>query len=290
MPRKGIEDLPEEIGTRFKKMWNLSSTLPKWFWFFYIVMFLFILISGIIVISMNILSDLSSSDDVNLAPHLSVIMLSTIMLLYMIQILAAVWLSLKKQSQKIVDIHGTWAIVQVPESNFTWTIRDFRDSSGPWILLIVAIFLPTMLSFIPHTMLVFSDIIQVDGDSPLTETDLQIIGLIYYLCVSLIAVLITMEASFLMNLRDVGGIWTSMLLASMVIDIISLFFLHNIGSPLQWKGTGFEGGATGVYIFFLIFFSFFSSFLTILFARASREMVFEALVLDSKDKVSQKTS
>ena len=286
MENKTDTNLLKESSSVASKLVEKLIPMPKWIsWV--CILFILIFFSAIIIYMLiNVIFGLTFQGSINLKSHLSMVMFFGMITLYITQLFAATWLSLNKQSNQIVDVHGTWTMVQIPESTFSWTIRDFGSSSGPWILLIVAIFLPTMLSFIPHTMQIFLEVTETDSTN-LTLHELQVTGIVYYFCVSLIAVLVTMEASVLMNLRDIGGIWTSMILASMVIDIIGLFFLHSIDSPLAWKGDGFESGGTGIYMFLYIFFCFLSSFFTILFARANREMIFEALVLESGKRHSQ---
>lgn len=296
----------ENKGTDSKSAWiwlkrrmHDSHTTHNFIRFFWIIVLSFVVIFCLLVLSYILWSiiKLLIIEDENvkkgrLASQFYIIALSFMMLLYVIQTAGAIWFSAKKESNKIIEISGVYRNVEIKESVMRWTIRDFLSYGGPWILSIVAIFLPVMLSYIPHTMLIFPENVIRNSDISVV-TDFETSALIYYMCISIVAVLITVEASILLSLRDIGGIWMGMLLASIIMDIISLFFLNSIGSPFRWINFNLTISGTASYMSLLTLFCFISSFVTIIFARSSREMIFEALVVekssDRKDKDTQKS-
>ena len=215
-------------------------------------------------------------------------MMSVVIILYVIQAFTAIAMSLKSQEKRVVEVHNEWKEVRLDGSSlFKWTIDDAFHNNGPWIFLIVAIFLPVVLSVIPDIISMFAnDNFKISSGSFLTETKFKTTGIIYYLCLSLIAVFITIEASILMSLKDIAGVWIGMILAAMILDITSFLILYGMGDPREeWDGKKFEvSGAE--FIFVLAYVCTISSLLTIMFARASREMIFEALVMERTDQIA----
>ena len=265
--------------------------------FLWIILLPFIVIACISALLYLLFSVEEYTEKERLTSQFYIIILSFMILLYLIQVLVAIVFSFKEGSKKTIEIDRVHGDVEIRESVMYWTIRDFRSSGGPWILFIVAIFLPVMLSYIPHTMLILPENRIVEaGMTDVSVANFGTSALIYYICISIIAVLITVEASLLLSLRDIGGIWIAMLLASIIMDIISLFFLNSMGSPFEWitdKSYPAILGSTTLFMSLLAFICFISSFVIIIFARSSREMILEALVVekssDRKDEDTQKS-
>ena len=214
------------------------------------------------------------------------IILSIIIFLYVLQFFAVLSISIRQpQRTRVVEVHGKWRAVHLEESSsvLRWTINDAIHNSGPWIFFIVAIFLPVMLSIIPDVFLVLEndEISEITEDFFLTKAEFAVTSIMYYLCLSLIAILITIEASILMNFKYTAGVWIGMILASMILDITSFLILYSMGDPLEkWNKDEQIFVTTGPQLFvFLAFFCTISSSFTIMIARASREMVFEALAI-----------
>ena len=181
-------------------------------------------------------------------------MLSIVVTLYIIQTFAAIWMSLKPQKTRIVEVRGIWKEVYLERiSILGWTKDDAFRSSGPWIFLIVAIFLPVMVSIIPDVVSTLSSDAtdRMKETTILTKTRFMITGITYYLCLSLIAVLITVEASILMSLKDTAEVWIGMVLVTIILDIASFLVLYGMEDPLEkWNGQGFE--ATGPEYFLIL--------------------------------------
>ena len=243
----------------------------------------------VLIVSIAIALYLSGFEP-ELATSVYILILVFFIFFYLFHFFAAIYLSNKNQPKKIIGRNGIQKNVILKESVMEWTIDDLFNSAGAWILFIVAIFLPVMLSFIPNVMLilptefVFKDTVlgtKFVGLQDSRVSDFKKAALIYYMCAYVITILIAVEASLLMNISDTGGVWIGMLLVSMIMDIISLYFLNNIGSPINWKidnKEAFAIGGTMSFLLFMIIICFISSFATILFSRSSREMIIEALV------------
>ena len=254
-------------------------------------------IVSILPILMFFLEEIEKGELDSLPADTVTYMLIIVIILYMTQAFTVTLMSLKRPKIGVVVVHGRSKEIPLTGiSILTWTISDTIRNGGPWVFLIVAIFLPVMLSFIPDAILISSRDTNVSiPEDPvpsgvfLSEVKFRIAGMMYYLCLSLIAVLITVEASILMNLKDTAGFWIGMVLVSTILDIASFLILYSMGDPLEkWNGQGFEA-AGAVYFLLLAFFCTISSFLTIVFARASREMIFEVLVLERIESEEEAT-
>lgn len=272
----------ENAGTR-----TVFTKIFRHVFIVWIIAVIIAVITSIPLASIFIIRTIEEERSELLPSTIATYMLTTVIALYIIQALTAVWMSLKPQKIKVVEIHDRYKVILLNGSSILrWTIDDAIRNSGPWIFLIVAIFLPVMLALIPDVVLISSrdpDIKIPTDESFLSEGEFRITSIMYYLCLSLIAVLITLEASILMNLKDVAGIWIGMVLVTMILDIVSFLVLYGMEDPLgKWKGLGFEV-AGAQYFFLLAYFCTISSFLTIMFARASREMVFETLVIEGAE-------
>lgn len=202
-----------------------------------------------------------------------------LIIFYAAQAFIAVALALRKIGMFTIMFAGESKKIEIGLSPFQWTFQNIESFVLSWVFLIVALLLPVMFTFIPDAMLVY------DPPNPgltqiLSTNGLEHAASVYYFCIALLVVFITMEVSFLLNLRDIGGPWVPMLLAALAIDLISLYFFNRMGNPLGWEGSSFEKGTTG-FMFWVGVFCFLSSFMTILFSRAQREMVLEGLVSPS---------
>lgn len=199
-----------------------------------------------------------------------------LIILYGAQTVTLFYLSLRKTGTFTIVIDGKSQSIEIGLSPFEWTFRNIESFVMNWVFLVVALMLPLMFTFIPDAMLVY-DPPRPELTQNLTQNSMEHSASIYYLCITLLAIFITMEVSFLLNLRDIGGPWVAMLLAALGIDLISLYFFNRMGDPLGWSGNSFEKG-TMWFMLAVGAFCFVSSFMTILFSRAQREMVFEGLV------------
>lgn len=95
---------------------------------------------------------------------------------------------------------------------------------------------------------------------------------IYYLIISVLLVLLTLDISHLFQIQNRRSFWYPMLIAASVLDIVSLtFFLLVIGDPILKSRWPVSSESTVEIIFLMGIASFVSSVFTILCARAKEK-------------------
>lgn len=90
-----------------------------------------------------------------------------------------------------------------------------------WAFLILGIFLPVVLASMGHVL-------------PYLRKD-DPFAIMYFICVAVITVIITLEFSYVHNLRNSAPEWTPFLLVGLVLDFTALLvFTLVVGHPNDW--------------------------------------------------------
>ena len=91
-----------------------------------------------------------------------------------------------------------------------------------WALLVLTILMPIVLSSM-------GDIL------PVAKLHHSIAAVVQYLCVATIVALITLEFSYIHNLKETASDWRSMLLVALALDFVALIAVHFVlENPRDW--------------------------------------------------------
>lgn len=145
-----------------------------------------------------------------------------------------------------------------------------------WVFFILAIFFPVFLASMADT-LPFIDKFNNNIDklnNNLLEGSLPIKFLVprvpveYFICLAVIVVLITLEFSYVHNLRESAPAWISMLLVALALDFATLLTLtFLVKQPETWKKTLNEWAEIFMLVTTLV--AFFTSFIILVLARTA---------------------
>lgn len=156
---------------------------------------------------------------------LAITVFAILLSFYVLQIVIAITRSLAKEDVPSED--GSAASISLLEAA---TIFDggYRNI---WTFFALVIFVPVFLT-------AMGDIIPlVSSQSIFENMSGQGAAVLYYMCVAIIGVLITLEFSYIHNLRRSAPEWISMLIVALALDFATLMSLHLfVQSPQIWVG------------------------------------------------------
>ena len=106
-----------------------------------------------------------------------------------------------------------------------------RFDAGPhnlWVFVLLAFMFPVFLTSLVNIYPLF------EAASGVTNENFRP-RFLYYLCVSCVCVLMTLEFSYLHTLRNSARGWSAMMLAALVLDLMTLLvLLFLVRTPLEW--------------------------------------------------------
>ena len=142
--------------------------------------------------------------------------------LYLIQLILSYWRAKVPVDAKRPD--GTTGRISLTDALPHF---DGGFQNTIWVFLILGIFLPIALTSL-------NDTVAVLGDSPPNEP-IRTVPLLYFVYVSAITVIITLEFSYIHNLRNGAPEWIPFLLVAVVLDFTTLLvFAFVLRHPDTW--------------------------------------------------------
>ncbi len=136
-------------------------------------------------------------------------------------------------------------------------------SNSVWVFFILSFFLPIFLASMGNIIPVFH---VTENNSSISDKIPPVTAALYYVYISLLIVLITLEFSYIHNLRKKSADWIPFLLVALVLDMATLLlFTFGIGTPSKlWVQT-----ITQVMMMFTSFCALTSTFFVLILARAA---------------------
>ena len=128
-----------------------------------------------------------------------------------------------------------------------------------WTFLVLAIICPLFLNAMGNMLPLRSDNVTYDRTA----------AALYYLCLAAIGVIITLELSYVYNLRRSAKDWIAMLVVAIALDIITLLVFFNfLGNPTTWGNESLDTWTRTMMVCTTLL-ALVSSFLILIFARAA---------------------
>ena len=173
----------------------------------------------------------------------------------------------------LVQIFLTWNRAKIPAPAYTrsgvegkislfFALKHFDGGfqNTIWTFLILGIFLPVVLTSL-------SDVVPLL--EPTNKADeRQFSKTLYFVYISIISVIITLEFSYIQNLRNSASQWTPFLLVALVLDLTALLvFIFGIKHPETWATE--PAFFTQLMMFITSVAALFSSFLILILSRTA---------------------
>ena len=178
----------------------------------------------------------------------SVVLLGVLCLLYLVQL----WFAGSHGRELLKDADYAYSD---RVSLFKCLRHHDEGSRNNYIFFVLVVILPVFLNSI-------SDLLSLSGDEYPAQR------WTYYLCVTTVGVLITLEFSFLHTLRRSAPDWLPILFSALALDLMTLLVLIVVvGIPDEWRSI--PGGVTMLVLVMTAVLALASSFLIIVLARAS---------------------
>lgn len=142
---------------------------------------------------------------------------------------------------------------------------DEGISNSIWAFLILGIFLPMVLTSLSNIVpILHGKITSTDGQLQISRPAASA----YYICIALISVLITLEFSYIHNLRRRAPEWVPFLLVALVLDLTTLLvIIFAVTPPVEWKIN--PSGITRIMMLFTVIFALISTFGVLVLARTA---------------------
>ena len=208
-------------------------------------------------------------------------------LLYIGQTFAAIFRALKPVSAKSED--GSEDIISIFQAT------RYFDGGLPniWAFLILALLLPIFLSSMSDVVpVLYPNLDRLDKEHHELFVSSSGAQIVYFMSIVTICVLITLEFSYLHNLRRNAPEWITLLLVALALDFVSLLvFNFFVQHPSRWA---FEPSSETQWGMILTaFFAFCSSFLILICARTAAALnagqIAFPIFSDDTDQEGEKT-
>jgi hypothetical protein len=214
----------------------------------------------LIVSNASFAQDAASANSLPTGSNEFVVLLLVIMsCLYVIQALLAL---ARASAQKITTsrYEQQQPAATPPRTLLAETFSWGEPFTRTWLATIAILAIPVLLTWLPS--LPHSHI-----DTP-EERANDIAA--YFLCVSIITVLITVELTLLFGLRGQGTQWRAMLVTALGLDVVSLYlFTGYIQHPKLWHTTSTSW--TWIYMVMTGCLALASSFVIVLFSKSAND-------------------
>lgn len=168
------------------------------------------------------------------------------------------------------------------KTNLFLALKTFDGglSNSIWAFLILGIFLPVMLASMSNVVPILHGRL-IPPQSPVTPLSASP----FYIYISLIMILITLEFSYIHNLRKEASEWITFLLVALVLDLITLLILiFVLTPPIEWKTK--ISSITQFMMAFTALCSLLSTFLVLVLARVAGALNEKTIDFPEIDKAS----